>query len=71
MAVQRWITPSQLQVFGELPRIPGELLAEDELGLGLHGLHDAHDDPLSVDEAAGEYRRRAMQQQCSRQAPRP
>eukprot|EP00913_Durusdinium_trenchii_P022865 g21468.t2 len=51
----RWLnkggfTPAQL-VFGELPRIPGELLAEDELGL--HGLHDAHEDPAEVDEAAG------------------
>ena len=53
----RWLnkggyTPSQL-VFGHL--VPGELLSEDELGN--HGLLDAHDDPMEVDEAAGEYRR--------------
>ena len=56
----RWLnrggyTPSQL-VFGQLPRIPGELLSEDDLGL--HGMHDAYNDPAQVDEAAGEYRRR-------------
>ena len=55
----RWLsrggyTPSQL-VFGHLPRVPGELLAEDELGNA--GLADAYEDPLEVDEAAGEYRR--------------
>ena len=65
----RWLnkggfTPAQL-VFGELPRIPGELLAEDELGL--HGLHDAHEDPAEVDEAAGEYRRRHQIRERARQ----
>eukprot|EP00913_Durusdinium_trenchii_P016808 g15798.t1 len=65
----RWLcrggyTPAQL-VFGELPRIPGELLAEDELAL--HGMHDAHADPLAVDEAAGEYRRRHEIRERARQ----
>ncbi|CAK9023782.1 unnamed protein product, partial [Durusdinium trenchii] len=45
--------------------IPGELLAEDELGL--HGLHDAHEDPAEVDEAAGEYRRRHQIRERARQ----
>lgn len=65
----RWLTrggftPSQL-VFGELPRIPGELLAEDELAL--HGVHDAYNDPTEVDEAAGEYRRRHAIRERARQ----
>ncbi|CAK8995356.1 Uncharacterized protein SCF082_LOCUS4325, partial [Durusdinium trenchii] len=65
----RWLcrggyTPAQL-VFGELPRIPGDLLAEDELGL--HGLHDAHNDPSAIDEAAGEYRRRHEIRERARQ----
>ena len=47
-------TPSQL-VFGQMPRIPGELLSDDVLGL--HGLRDAYEDPLQVDQAATEYRR--------------
>ena len=43
----RWLcrggyTAAQL-VFGELPRIPGELLAEDELAI--HGMHDAYTTP--------------------------
>ena len=48
-------SPSQL-VFGQLTRIPGELLAEDDLSA--QGMEDAYQDPLEVDEAAGEYRRR-------------
>ena len=65
----RWLcrggyTPAQL-VFGELPRIPGELLAEDELAL--HGMHDAYNDPMAIDEAAGEYRRRHQIRERARQ----
>lgn len=40
-------------------------MAEDELGL--HGLHDAHEDPAEVDEAAGEYRRRHQIRERARQ----
>ena len=62
-------TPSQL-VFGQMTRVPGELLAEDDLAL--HGLQDAFEDPLEVDEAAGEYRRRFQIRQRARQlAMRP
>ena len=57
-------TPSQL-VFGQMTRVPGELLAEDDLAL--HGLQDAFEDPLEVDEAAGEYRRRFQIRQRARQ----
>ena len=57
-------TPSQL-VFGHLPRVPGELLAEDDLGR--HGLLDAFDDPLEIDDAAGEYRRRHKIRERARQ----
>ena len=57
-------TPSQL-VFGATPRIPGELLAEDELAS--RGLEDAYQDPLGVDEAAGEYRRRHQIRERARQ----
>ena len=65
----RWLskggyTPAQL-VFGELPRVPGELLSEDELGN--HGLRDAFEDPGEVDEAAGEYRRRHAVRERGRQ----
>ena len=67
-------SPSQL-VFGQMCRIPGELLAEDDLSL--HGLQDAFEDPMEVDEAAGEYRRRhrirerarqLAMEQCSKEA---
>ena len=57
-------TPSQL-VFGQLTRIPGELLAEDDLAA--HGLQDAFSDPMEVDEAAGEYRRRFKIRERARQ----
>ena len=65
----RWLnrggyTPTQL-VFGQTPHIPGELLDENELGL--HGLHDAHNDPMEVDEAAGEYRRSHALREKARQ----
>eukprot|EP00435_Cladocopium_sp_Y103_P028637 s478_g7.t1 len=57
-------TPSQL-VFGQMCRIPGELLTEDDLSL--HGLQDAYEDPMEVDEAAGEYRRRHQIRERARQ----
>jgi hypothetical protein len=57
-------TPSQL-VFGQLTRVPGELLAEDDLAT--HGMQDAFSDPLEVDEAAGEYRRRFQIRERARQ----
>ena len=65
----RWInrggyTPSQL-VFGQLPRVPGELLSED--AFGNFGMADAYEDPAEVDEAAGEYRRRHRVQERARQ----
>ena len=65
----RWLnrggdTPTQL-VFGQLPRMSGELLAEDELGN--HGMLDAFDDPMEVDGAAGEYRRRHAIHENARQ----
>ena len=50
-------TPSQL-VFGQLPRVPNELLADDELAQ--HGIEDAFSDPMQVDEAAGEFRKRHL-----------
>ncbi|CAK9075801.1 unnamed protein product [Durusdinium trenchii] len=43
----------------------GELLAEDELAL--HGMHDAYNDPMAIDEAAGEYRRRHQIRERARQ----
>ncbi len=43
-------------VFGELPRVPGELLSDDHVGLS--GIADQFEDPLEVDTAAGEFRRR-------------
>ena len=59
-AKNRWFnqggyTPVQL-VFGELPRIPGELLAEDNGGL--LPLNDAYHDPAGMDEIGAEFRRR-------------
>ena len=57
-------SPSQL-VFGQMVRLPGELLADDELAL--QGCLDAHDDPLQVDEAAGEFRRRFKIRERARQ----
>ena len=57
-------TPSQL-VFGQMVRLPGELLADDELAL--QGCLDAHEDPLQVDEAAGEFRRRFQIRERARQ----
>ena len=57
-------TPAQL-VFGQLPRVSGDLLQEDELSL--HGMQDAYSDPMEVDEAAGEYRRRHQIRERGRQ----
>lgn len=45
--------------------MPGELLAEDELGN--HGMLDAFDDPMEVDGAADEYRRRHAIHENARQ----
>ena len=59
-AKNRWFnsggyTPVQL-VFGEMPRVPGELLSEDPGGLV--PLADAYRDPGGLDEAGAEFRRR-------------
>ncbi|CAE7837485.1 unnamed protein product, partial [Symbiodinium necroappetens] len=59
-AKNRWFnsggyTPVQL-VFGELPRVPGELLSEDPGGLV--PLSDAYRDPGGLDESGAEFRRR-------------
>lgn len=69
-AKNRWFnrggyTPSTL-VFGELPRIPDDLLSDDYPGL--HGLHDAYSDPLGIDESAREYRKRHHIREKARQA---
>ena len=58
-------TPAAL-VFGETPRIPGELLSDDFPGLCGH--QDAHSDPTGVDEAATEFRRRHEIRERARQA---
>ncbi|CAE7228281.1 unnamed protein product, partial [Symbiodinium pilosum] len=59
-AKNRWFnaggyTPTQL-VFGELPRVPGELLADNSIGLQVPS--DAYHDPAGLDEAGAEFRRR-------------
>ena len=59
-AKNRWFnaggyTPTQL-VFGELPRVPGELLADNSIGLQV--LSDAYHDPAGLDEAGVEFCRR-------------
>ena len=58
-------TPAAL-VFGETPRIPGELLSDDFPGLCGH--EDAYADPTGVDEAATEFRRRHEIRERARQA---
>ena len=68
-AKNRWYnsggyTPTQL-VFGELPRVPGELLSEDPGGLV--PLADAFHDPGGLDEAGVEFRRRAELREKARQ----
>ena len=69
-AKNRWFnrggyTPMSL-VFGELPRLPGELLSDDHPGLC--GLDDALQDPLGVDEASREYRKRHEIREKAREA---
>ena len=59
-AKNRWYnqggyTPVQL-VFGELPRVPAELLSEDQGGLV--PLCDAYHDPAGLDECGAEFRKR-------------
>ena len=58
-------TPTSL-VFGELPRVPDELLSDDHPGLC--GLDDALQDPHGADEASREYRRRHEIRERARQA---
>ena len=57
-------TPAQM-VFGELPRIPGELLSSDESGM--QALSDAFHDPAGMDEAAVEFKRRHQIRERARQ----
>ena len=69
-AKNRWFsrsgyTPAAL-VFGETPRIPGDLLSDDFPGLCAH--EDAHSDPYGVDEASTEFRRRQEIREKARQA---
>ncbi|CAE7368225.1 RE1 [Symbiodinium sp. CCMP2456] len=59
-AKNRWYnhggyTPTQL-IFGELPRVPGELLSSEDASLQV--LSDAFHDPAGMDEAATEYKKR-------------
>ena len=58
-------TPTQL-VFGELPRVPGELLAED--GAGDVPLADAYHDAACRDEIGAEFRRRVAIRERARQS---
>ena len=57
-------SPCQL-VFGQSLWIPGELLTEDDLLA--RGTEDAFQDPLEIDEAAGEFRKRFNIRQRARQ----
>ena len=66
----RWLqrsgyTPAAL-VFGELPRIPGELLADDEISD--QAVADAYSDPSGLDQAATEFRRKLEIREKARQA---
>ena len=68
-AKNRWFnhggyTPTQM-VFGELPRVPGELLSSDETGLPV--LSDAFHDPAGMDEAATEFKQRHRVRERARQ----
>ena len=58
-------TPTQL-VFGELPRVPGELLSED--GPGIVPLADSYHDPTGLDEVGAEFRRRVDIRERARQS---
>ena len=53
-------------VFGEHPRVPGELLSDDHAGL--LAADDAYQDPTGVDEASKEFRRRHEIRDRARQA---
>ncbi len=69
-AKNRWFsrsgyTPAAL-VFGEAPRIPGDLLSDDFPGLCGH--EDAHSDPYGVDDASAEFKRRHEIREKARQA---
>ncbi len=69
-AKNRWFsrsgyTPAAL-VFGETPRISGELLSDDFPGLCGH--EDAHSDPYGVDDASAEFKRRHEIRERARQA---
>ena len=66
----RWLnkggqTPIQL-VFGQLPRVPGELLADDHPGL--MALQDSQEDLTGADQATAEYRRSMTIRERARQA---
>ncbi|CAE7324282.1 RE1, partial [Symbiodinium necroappetens] len=66
----RWLqrsgyTPAAL-VFGELPRVPGELLADDEISE--QAVADAYSDPSGLDQAATEFRRKLEIREKARQA---
>ena len=58
-------TPVQL-VFGQLPRVPAELLSDDHPGL--MALNDMQDDPSGSDQATAEFRKRMMIRERARQA---
>ena len=65
----RWLyrggfTPVQL-VFGQMPRVAGELLTDDTTAL--MGLQDVLEDPSGVDQATGEFRRRMQIRESARQ----
>ena len=66
----RWLnkggqTPIQL-LFGQLPRVPGELLADDHPGL--MAMQDAHEDLTGIDQATTEYRKSMAVRERARQA---
>lgn len=68
-AKNRWFarggyTPTML-VFGELPRVPGELMSDDVPGI--LGLDDALQDLSGADEASAEFRRRHHIRERARQ----
>ena len=52
-------------VFGEVPRVPGELLSDDHTALA--GIADQFEDPLEAGSAAGEFRRRFHIREQARQ----
>ena len=56
-------TPFQL-AFGEQPRLPHDLLSDHVTGQ--QGLRDVFEDPLGVDSAAGEFRRKLAIQEAAR-----